>query len=491
MNAKTLLRAAVLGPLTLAVGGTLAPALAQSQTQPAGTLLDAAPGSLTLSGITLYGTFDAAYVYQNHGAPVSTIYGSGIENLAVSAKNAVKSISDFAPSGLEQSKLGIKGDVPLGAGFSAVFKLETGFSPLSGRLADGPGSVARDSGVSQLNQVSFGDSSRAGQFLNGPAYGGISHTTFGTLTFGRQQSLMFDAMVQNDPQGTSNAFSVLGYVGAPGGGGSTENLRLDDTLKYVLPLGPFRAAGTYAPGGDGTGLFGRELSASLNATFGALSIDAVYMNNTGALSISPLSVSFCTTNICTNSVGATISDNEAWSIQGKYTLDALAALPGKLTLYGGYEHIAFNNPDTPIAPGTHSQGGYTLATTNNANYDTTRILEVAWAGAKYAFAPNWTATAAYYRYQQSSFLTGAAPTSCAAATATNAANASRGSFIGKPVASNCAGALDDASLMVDWQATQRLDLYAGINYSIAGGGIASGYPNSSITELMTGARFHF
>ena len=71
------------------------PALAQSVPPAtlAGTLLDAAPGALTVSGITLYGTFDVGYVYQNHGAPVSTIYGSGIENLAIGTRNAVKTVS--------------------------------------------------------------------------------------------------------------------------------------------------------------------------------------------------------------------------------------------------------------------------------------------------------------------------------------------------------------------------------------------------------------
>ena len=64
------------------------------------------------------------------------------------------------------------------------------------------------------------------------SFAGLSSPTFGTITFGRQNTLMADGIAKYDPNAASQAFSVIGLSGAAAGGGDTEDRRLDDSIKY-------------------------------------------------------------------------------------------------------------------------------------------------------------------------------------------------------------------------------------------------------------------
>jgi hypothetical protein len=102
-----------------------------------------------------------------------------------------QSLDDVCRGQWAQSiKLGLSGVEPLGAlDLKAVFKLETGFQPTTGRLTDGPKSLIDNNGRANADKVTAGDSARAGQPFQGAAFGGVSSAMLGTLTFGRQNSL--------------------------------------------------------------------------------------------------------------------------------------------------------------------------------------------------------------------------------------------------------------------------------------------------------------
>jgi len=128
---------------------------------------DAAPDdSLTWFGVTLYGTVDVGYMYQNRGQPISDYFPVGLETMV--QKNANKNISSLSENGMSQSKIGLRGIQEFYPGFSGIFKLETQFNPLSGNLADGVKSVVQNNGVFAPHQNSNGDSNRAGQPLEVP-----------------------------------------------------------------------------------------------------------------------------------------------------------------------------------------------------------------------------------------------------------------------------------------------------------------------------------
>jgi predicted porin len=90
---------------------------------------------------------------------------------------------------------GLKGKQEIADGLSALFSLQTGFNPQSGKLSDGLGSVAQNNGLSLTQQNAFGDSARNGQAFNTAAYAGLSSPIYGTLTYGRQSSLTSDGVV--------------------------------------------------------------------------------------------------------------------------------------------------------------------------------------------------------------------------------------------------------------------------------------------------------
>ena len=70
-------------------------------------------------------------------------------------------------------------------------------------MANSPASLWTNNLTKLQYQSANGDSSRAGQFFNSQVFAGLSNTTFGTLTFGRQNTLDLDGVNAYDPMGGS------------------------------------------------------------------------------------------------------------------------------------------------------------------------------------------------------------------------------------------------------------------------------------------------
>jgi predicted porin len=425
--------------------------------------------ALTFAGVTLYGTIDVGVAYMTHGAPLSQTWSPGLPYFIQSFSN--HSILSVGPNGLSQSKVGLSGVEPLGFGdWSGVFRLETGFNPTSGRLTDGPGSLVVNNGRPLTTRVSGGDSSRAGQPFQGAAYAGVSSSTFGTLTFGHQGTLMSESLSKYDPQLQANAFSPISLQGTAGGFGDTQDRIFDSALKYVINIGVVHVGFIHEFGSAG---YIPESSdeASVGADIAGLSVDAIYGKVRGAVAGASLSAAQVATLPAlgyspSNSIAATISDNTGYAALVRY--DMKQWVPIKL--YAGWERIKFNNPGHPIPAGTTDIGGYTLAVVNNAAFNIQRILQISWAGVRYSPLPQLDLSAAYYQYNQKS----------------NNANGCRNNS-----ATTCAGELHDGSLVADYHWTKRFDTYAGVNYSLIQNGLSSGYLFTNDWTPMVGVRFTF
>ena len=418
-----------------------------------------ADDSLTLHGITLYGTVDVGLAYQTHGAPLNDYSSTGLEYLV--SKNADKSIFSLAPNGRSQSKIGLRGNEELVDGWYGLFKLETSFSPTSGQISDGLHSLTQNNGVPLNLQSSNGDSSRAGQPFTGAAYGGITSPGYGTLTFGRQNGLLTDNVVKYDPQNGAYAFSVIGYSGATAGSGDTENARLDRSIRYANTVGPVRMGVQYQFGG-GSGSDNSAWEVGLGTDIERASVDVAYVHKKDAIAAASLSAAQVAT-LPLNSLAGTVSDNESFSIMGMYDF-------GAPKLYAGYEHIEFSNPSAPLAAGTSDIGGYVLSAVNNTAYTIHKTLQVSWAGLKYSFTPRFDVTGAYYRYDQNSY---------------------KGNGCSNRSAPQCSGTLNAASLVLDYRLSKRFDVYGGAMWSGVADGLASGYLHTSTIDPMIGARFSF
>src|SRR5215510_7055744 len=200
------------------------------------------PPPITWHGITVYGTVDVSLAHLTHGAPLSPTYPPSLPFVLAAYSN--RPITSLSNNGLSQSRIGLSGAEPLGVlDLKGLFRIETGFQPVSGRLADGPKSLIDNNGVPNPSRLSAGDSGRAGQALNGVAFLGVGSSTLGTLTFGRQNTIMAEALGKYDPQLQSQSFSPIGFSGTSGGFGDTEDKTLDDTVKYTLAHGPVHVAG--------------------------------------------------------------------------------------------------------------------------------------------------------------------------------------------------------------------------------------------------------
>jgi predicted porin len=429
--------------------------------------------SLTWNGITLYGLVDMGITYQNHAAPLSSTSGLGLNYLI--SKNSNGSYFGIAGNALSSSFVGLKGNVELTEGLSGVFNLQTGFNPWSGRLSDGLGSIVQNNGLAIGAQNSFADSAKDGQAFNVAAYAGLSSPTYGTLTYGRQSTLTSDGVVNYDPMGNSGAFSLIGFQGATGGGGDTENRIFDNSFKYSVNVGPFRAAAEAQLRAGFGGATGNAFQGQIGADYMALSVDAIFSHVEDAITSAPLPAGTLLSPTLINPgngfVAGTVSDNTSVMLLAKYTI-------GPVKILGGYEHMQFANPKNPLLAGESIVGGYTLGTVNNANFATDKVLQVFWGGVRYAVRPDVDLSVAYYHEEQNSFQGGTAAT-------LNAAHCSNASL------AQCSGPLDAVSFVADYKFAKRFDAYAGIMWSQVSNGLANGFLQRYSIDPTVGMRFQF
>jgi predicted porin len=413
-------------------------------------------------GVCLYGDIDVGLAYTQHGAPLSSLAGAPLDYLV--SKNGNGSYFGAGANMLSTSFIGLRGKQEIADGLFGVFNLQTLFNPISGNNANGPGSVQQNNGLLLAQQNSLGDSSKAGQMFNNAAYAGISSPIYGTLTYGRQSALTSDLIVNYDPISGSNAWSVITFQGANGGGGDTENRILDNSFEYRVNVGPVRlAAETQLRNGGNSGT-GNAFEGNIGVDYLGFSFDVVGGKVYDAVSAAPLSatqvIAMNTTGINTGlgGVAATISDNTVFQAAARYTI-------GPVKLFAGYEWIQYANPNNPLAAGAFIEGGYTVFAPNNTNFTTDKVLQTVWVGARYSATRDLDLTLAYYHENQNSFVNSSNPTgNCTTA-----------------IASSCSGTLDAVSFVVDWRFARHMDMFAGVMWSQVQNGLASGFLQTNPT----------
>jgi len=147
---------------------------------------------------------------------------------------------------------------------------------------------------------------------------------------------------------------------------------------------------------------------------------------------------------------------------------------GGPTLFAGYEHIKFANPNSPLLPGSLTIGGYVLANTTNTAFRTDKILQVFWGGVKYPATADLDLMAAFYGYHQDSFATPTVPAGCSST-----------------LFPNCSGSETSFSLLADYKFAKRFDGYLGTFWTDVQDGLASGFLNKSTLTTTAGIRFRF
>jgi predicted porin len=447
---------------------------------------------LTWNGITLYGAYDIGVGWVSHGLPEN---GYNYEGESLVNRNGNHSQTLIAPNNLSQTGLGIKGRIEFMDDWFAVFNASTGINPQSGQLANMGATNTTNNGLPRSSYSVTGDGARAGQAINDEFYGGLSSTSLGTLTFGRQRALGTDTMLAYDPAVGAYSFSYIGYNGTMAGGGDTEDTRWDQAVKYRLQYEAVHVGAMYKFA-DGSGgcysaaaiwtaatctaeqahntAFGVDLGGEYDLdAYGRLSADVVYQHYNQAISVlnplfgaqSPTQPYQSTTNsINTNPIAGAnvidtdnteygiVTDNRALMVAARYTWQ-------QFKFYAGFEHIQYFNPSDPLGVGATAQGGYRLSGVEDDNLDSPKVTKIWWTGAKYAYDIKTDVTVSYYHQQQNDFRV---PSACSADAGFRA---------------SCSGDLNEVSLYADHHFTKRFDVYGGIAYSNVSGGLGIAIPH--------------
>ncbi len=263
----------------------------------------------------------------------------------------------MASGDVQGSRLGFKGTEDLGNGLSAVFQLENGFNASTGTLGQG------------------------GRLFGRQAFVGLSSTTAGTVTLGRQ----YDSIVDYIGPLTSNG-NWSGYLFShPLDNDNTDNsFRINSSLKYTsVNYSGFTFGGLYGFGGV-AGSTNTNNTYSLGASYvnGPLAIAAGFMqlNNPGAAS-----------NQASGSVGNDY--NFVASKQKTAGVGINYTFPTATTLGFVYTGTNLTNPTaTSYFDGTNTNllpgGGATLSTLKFTNYELNlkqQITPMFFVGAMYVY----------------------------------------------------------------------------------------------------------
>jgi predicted porin len=454
----------------------------------------AADCPLSLDGVTVYGTIDVGGGYESAASRFNEDYNNGVSELI--AKTSGNARWQLVPNGLSQSNIGVKIKEQVAPNWYVIGDVNTGFDPYSMRLADGPQSLVDNNGISAgPGQTANADSSRAGQWDNTRAYLGLSNSTFGTLTAGRQYSFGNDLANNYDPTGGSYAFSLIGTSATPVGGlGDTELARYNTSVKYLLQYNIFRAGaeyefGNYSWGNPANGAYQFDLGGD----YAGFSVDAIYSHANDAVFLSSLSAAALSeTPGYADDLGATIADVDSFALAGKYKT-------GPFQVFAGYAYDRLTNPTDSYAADEAASGfdsiadidvpGGKVCTTYSGGacskygsnisitaYTIPKVLQTGWVGAKYAVLSNLDVAGGYYVEWQNNYSGG----SCSGIVSGSSAESS-----------HCNGNLQAVSGLIDWRPVKRVDLYTGVLYSEVHDGMAVGYTHTNNTAWTSGVRVSF
>ena len=442
----------LLAPLALAVAAL--PAAAQA---PA---LQVSSGG---SSLQLYGILDVGIASVEHSLDFDPYHPLGA-NPTVN-KAADKSTLGMIDGGISQSRFGLKGSTDLGDDWKGVFTLEGAINLRSGSTANAAVGMAQDRSTGSYESA---DSAISGQLFSRSAFLGISNKDFGTLTFGRHTSLMLDIIGGYDALQGAQLFTPLGYSGTYGGGGATDNSRVDSSVKYKGSWNSFSVAYLHKFGGV-SGASSARSSDQIAVGYepGAFGIQVAYQSYKDAFTVG-------NPNGSTQPLGTitlTAQDTKALMAALRYKI-------GPVALKGGYQQLKYDNPSNPVEDAAvTSQFGQVVSAVNVTPYtvggvEMEKKLDVYWFGAAWDITEKLNLGASFYHVKQNDWSNGTTPAG----------------------SNKNAGTAKYASLLLDYRVTKAFDAYFGYMGVKTDGGMGSttiGFLHDSNSTVAIGARYAF
>lgn len=365
------------------------------------------------NGVELYGVLDAGIATIQHSLAPSTTFSStfqAFDPVPTTIANGTSGQTAVMNGGLQDSRWGIRGDRDIGSGLRVTFALESGINLPTGTLNSQAAAVAAQTGDkttsgSTTTTLSHAASVAANSALNGQLFGrqawiGLGKDGVGTLEIGRTLNPLFEMFAAYDPVMKADGFSPFGISGTVGGGGGvSEDTRIDNSVKYIGKFGDVNLSAVYAVGGAG-GISDANTGYVLNAgydngTFGAQVVFSSFRNEIK-------------------------ESNTTWSVTSPYYLkgtlydsnDLTIALKAKvtdaLTLKGGYQHYTLEKASHQLTSTSVVDGMlYGIPTTFASYADGDQKVDVYFVGGDYKVTSRLLFAAGYYDFSYDAWQTAA------------------------------------------------------------------------------------
>jgi predicted porin len=361
--------------------------------------------------------------------------------------------------GESQTRWGIRGSEDMGNGMKAFFNLESAIVLPNGAL--GTSAVAQANLRTGVSGAA--DTSLNGQLFGRAAYAGISSESWGAISGGRVTSLQLDVIGRYDPV-NAQEFSPINFSGAYGGGGATDNSRVDNAIKYVGKWDAFNVGLVHKFGGiAGSNTAETVNEANIGWEQGPFGIQVAYemANDTTLEDNNGTLVSGVLTPYPAGSLGVTWIDTRSEMIVGKWDVTST------FSVKAGYEREEYMNPSNPAADlAQTSIYGYGIAHASVTAFTGTpdKVLNDYWIGGNYDFTGALRGSIAWYHIHQNDYSAG------------STAAASLGKLAGND---------DYYSALLEYKLSKRTNLYGAIMFNKKSGGVANAVNGSTIPTLMT------
>ncbi len=353
--------------------------------------LGAASGMAHADGeVSVYGILDVGVVGLTHTGNFSPNFVTSAVPIGAQPAKIGTAVG-MMTGGQSQTRFGLKGSEDMGNGNKAFFQLESAFNLGSGTLATS--GLAGAFGTAAM----VADTSLNGQLFNRMALVGLSNDDLGALTFGRQNSLQLNIIGSGYDPVNAQMFSPINFSGSYGGGGATDNSRVDNAVKYAKKFGNINVNALYGFGGVVSTMAARS-NVQLNVGY-----EADTFGVQGAIQSA-----HDTTSISANALPNTV--NASFENLTSYMLAARYQVIDPLTLKAGYEREQINAPGDPTGDLAMTQI-YSYQAISSAYTNGQKTINVYWLGGNYQFTPAIKASLGFYDAKTPSY--GIAPVAAA------------------------------------------------------------------------------
>jgi general bacterial porin, GBP family len=395
--------------------------------------------------VTLYGVLDSAVGYVKESYNVSSSFPASVSPFAATKTTVDNSVTGVFNGGIQDSRWGISGSEKLGNGLKAVFTLESGFNLPTGELNNGAKSLAQNAGVGAGSSVSV-NTSLNGQLFNRQAWVGLASDNLGTVKLGRVYLPEYDVVIANDPLYGSQLFSPVGFSGTIGGGGGVSDvMRSDNSVRYSNSKGMFSFGGLYKFGNTaGSTNVGSAYALNGGVKVGSLAVDVAYQSGKDSIKAS--------SGATLGTLAGTAYDTESYMVAGRF------AVSKDLNVKAGYETYTLSKASDNMSSVT-SYEGYPTLTTSYTGAD--QKVNVMWVGGDVNLSKKVNLAVGFYEQNPKAYGTVKE------------------------------GKIYTSSALADYRFNNYVDTYVGLAYSQYKGDLyATGY-NSSNSVVATGLRVKF